>query len=198
VHIAVPSPMRLRLAARVLPLHWPAGAPGWRQGVLSEEPLMTGAAERDASQAGVRAESLVPGAAPWIRQRGISAALLGFPAEKVLSRQPAQVRQILARTAVLGRLCASLCAAISGSASGTAGWQAAIPRRSSLSAPAAVAIPIWITPRSRPGFSGSAGRACLRRPSQAMTSTLGGPLHRPGQCPEAQVSLLQSGAGGHW
>jgi len=158
---------------------------GRRQAVLPGEPLTTGAAEQDASQAGVRAESLAPGAAPWRQQRGSSAALIGFLAEKVLSRQPA-------------RLCASLCAAISGSASWTAGWKATTPRHSSLSGPAAVAIPAWITPRSRPGFSGSAGRACWRRPSQPMASTLDWPLHRTGQYPEVQVPVLQSGAGGHW
>jgi hypothetical protein len=171
---------------------------GRRQGVSFGESLTAGGAEQDASRAGVRVESLVPGAAPWIQQRGSSAALIGFLAEKVLSRQPAQIRQVLARTAVLGRLCASLSAAISGSASWTAGWKAAISRHSSLPVPAAVAIPTWITPRSRLGFSGSAGRACWRRPSQPMISTLGWPLHRTGQCPEVQVPLLQSGAGGHW
>jgi LuxR family maltose regulon positive regulatory protein len=56
-----------------------------------------------------------PGA--FIRQfTGDNRFVVDFLAEEVLSRQPAQIRQFLVRTAVLGRFCAPLCAAVTGSA----------------------------------------------------------------------------------
>src|ERR1035438_3357296 len=42
--------------------------------------------------------------------------IVDFLAEEVLSRQPAEIRQFLTRTAVLGRFCAPLCDAVTGSA----------------------------------------------------------------------------------
>jgi len=49
-------------------------------------------------------------------------------------------------------------------ASWTAASKAATPACSSSSAPAAAIIHMWITPRSRRGFSGFAGRARYGRP----------------------------------
>ncbi len=40
--------------------------------------------------------------------------IVDFLAEEVLSRQPPEIRQFLARTSVLGRFCAPLCAAVTG------------------------------------------------------------------------------------
>jgi len=56
-----------------------------------------------------------PGA--FIRQfTGDSRFVLDFLAEEVFSRQPAEIQQFLARTAILGRFCAPLCDAVTGSA----------------------------------------------------------------------------------
>jgi LuxR family maltose regulon positive regulatory protein len=56
-----------------------------------------------------------PGA--FVRQfSGDNRFIVDFLAEEVLSRQPAQIRQFLARTAVLDRFCAPLCEAVTGSA----------------------------------------------------------------------------------
>ncbi|MDX6393744.1 MAG: hypothetical protein QOJ73_4807 [Streptosporangiaceae bacterium] len=56
-----------------------------------------------------------PGA--FVRQfTGDNRFIVDFLAEEVLSRQPAQIRQFLARTAVLDRFCAPLCEAVTGSA----------------------------------------------------------------------------------
>ena len=56
-----------------------------------------------------------PGA--FVRQfNGDNRFIVDFLAEEVLSRQPAQIRQFLARTAVLDRFCAPLCEAVTGSA----------------------------------------------------------------------------------
>jgi LuxR family maltose regulon positive regulatory protein len=53
----------------------------------------------------------------FIRQfTGDNRFVVDFLAEEVLSRQPAQIRQFLLRTAVLDRFCAPLCAAVTGSA----------------------------------------------------------------------------------
>jgi LuxR family maltose regulon positive regulatory protein len=52
----------------------------------------------------------------FVRQfTGDNRFIVDFLAEEVLSRQPAQIRQFLARTAVLDRFCASLCDAVTGS-----------------------------------------------------------------------------------
>ncbi len=57
-----------------------------------------------------------PGA--FVRQfTGQHRFIVDFLAEEVLSRQPGQIRQFLARTAVLGRFCVPLCDAVTGSAS---------------------------------------------------------------------------------
>ena len=56
-----------------------------------------------------------PGA--FVRQfTGENRFIVDFLAEEVLSRQPAQIQQFLARTAVLDRFCAPLCEAVTGSA----------------------------------------------------------------------------------
>jgi LuxR family maltose regulon positive regulatory protein len=56
-----------------------------------------------------------PGA--FVRQfAGDNRFIVDFLAEEVLSRQPAQIRQFLTRTAILGRFCASLGDAVAGSA----------------------------------------------------------------------------------
>jgi LuxR family transcriptional regulator, maltose regulon positive regulatory protein len=53
----------------------------------------------------------------FVRQfSGENRFVVDFLADEVLSRQPAQIRQFLARTAVLGRFCAPLCDAVTGSA----------------------------------------------------------------------------------
>ena len=53
----------------------------------------------------------------FIRQfTGDNRFVVDFLAEEVLSRQPAEIRQFLVRTAVLDRFCAPLCAAVTGSA----------------------------------------------------------------------------------
>ena len=54
----------------------------------------------------------------FVRQfTGDNRFIVEFLAQEVLSRQPAEIRQFLTRTAVLGRFCASLCNAVTGSAS---------------------------------------------------------------------------------
>jgi LuxR family transcriptional regulator, maltose regulon positive regulatory protein len=54
---------------------------------------------------------------PFVRQfGGDNRFIVDFLAEEVLSRQPVQIRQFLARTAVLDRFCAPLCEAVTGSA----------------------------------------------------------------------------------
>jgi LuxR family transcriptional regulator, maltose regulon positive regulatory protein len=59
-----------------------------------------------------------PSPGGFIRQfTGDSRFVLDFLTEEVLSRQPAEIRQFLARTAVLGRFCAPLCDAVTGSGS---------------------------------------------------------------------------------
>jgi LuxR family maltose regulon positive regulatory protein len=59
---------------------------------------------------------LSPGA--FVRQfTGDNRFIVDFLAEEVLSRQPSQIRQFLARTSVLGRFCAPLCDAVAGSGS---------------------------------------------------------------------------------
>jgi LuxR family transcriptional regulator, maltose regulon positive regulatory protein len=56
-----------------------------------------------------------PGAV--VRQfTGDNRFVFDFLAEEVLNHQPAQIRQFLARTAILGRFCAPLCDAVTGSA----------------------------------------------------------------------------------
>ena len=56
-----------------------------------------------------------PGA--FVRQfTGDNRFIVDFLAEEVLSRQPAEIRQFLTRTAVLDRFCAPLCDAVTGSA----------------------------------------------------------------------------------
>ena len=47
---------------------------------------------------------------------GANRFVVDFLAEEVLGRQPREVRQFLARTAILGRFCAPLCDAVTGSA----------------------------------------------------------------------------------
>ncbi|MGO8891794.1 MAG: hypothetical protein ACLQB1_19170, partial [Streptosporangiaceae bacterium] len=57
-----------------------------------------------------------PSPAAFIRQfTGDSRFVVEFLAEEVLSRQPAGIRQFLARTSILSRFCAPLCAAVTGS-----------------------------------------------------------------------------------
>jgi len=57
-----------------------------------------------------------PSPAAFIRQfTGDSRFVVDFLAEEVLSRQPAGIRQFLARTSILSRFCAPLCAAVTGS-----------------------------------------------------------------------------------
>ena len=54
----------------------------------------------------------------FVRQfTGDNRFIVEFLAQEVLSRQPAEIRQFLTRTAVLGRFCAPLCDAVTGSAS---------------------------------------------------------------------------------
>jgi LuxR family transcriptional regulator, maltose regulon positive regulatory protein len=56
-------------------------------------------------------------ATAFVRQfTGGNRFIVDFLAEEVLSRQPAEIRQFLTRTAVLDRFCASLCDAVTGSA----------------------------------------------------------------------------------
>jgi LuxR family maltose regulon positive regulatory protein len=53
----------------------------------------------------------------FVRQfTGDNRFVVDFLADEVLSRQPAQIRRFLVRTAILGRFCAPLCAAVTGSA----------------------------------------------------------------------------------
>jgi LuxR family transcriptional regulator, maltose regulon positive regulatory protein len=59
-----------------------------------------------------------PSPSAVIRQfSGDSRVVEDFLAEEVLNRQPAEVRQFLARTSILSRFCAPLCDAVTGSAS---------------------------------------------------------------------------------
>jgi len=59
-----------------------------------------------------------PSPGDFIRQfTGDSRFVLDFLAEEVFSRQPAEIQQFLARTAILSRFCAPLCDAVTGSAS---------------------------------------------------------------------------------
>ena len=58
-----------------------------------------------------------PSPGDFIRQfTGDSRFVLDFLAEEVFSRQPAEIQQFLARTAILGRFCAPLCDAVTGAA----------------------------------------------------------------------------------
>lgn len=58
-----------------------------------------------------------PSPSGFIRQfTGDSRFVVDFLAEEVLSRQPAEIRQFLARTAILSRFCAPLCDIVAGSA----------------------------------------------------------------------------------
>jgi len=58
-----------------------------------------------------------PSPSAFIRQfTGDSRFVVDFLAEEVLSRQPSEIRQFLARTSLLGRFCAPLCDAVVGSA----------------------------------------------------------------------------------
>jgi LuxR family maltose regulon positive regulatory protein len=58
-----------------------------------------------------------PSPSAFVRQfTGDNRFIVDFLAEEVLSRQPARIRQFLARTAVLDRFCAALCDAVTGSA----------------------------------------------------------------------------------
>ena len=58
-----------------------------------------------------------PSPSAFIRQfTGDNRFIVDFLAEEVLSRQPSEIRQFLARTAILGRFCAPLCDAVVGSA----------------------------------------------------------------------------------
>jgi LuxR family maltose regulon positive regulatory protein len=58
-----------------------------------------------------------PSPGDFIRQfTGNSRFVFDFLAEDVLSRQPSEIRQFLARTAILSRFCAPLCDAVTGSA----------------------------------------------------------------------------------
>jgi LuxR family maltose regulon positive regulatory protein len=59
-----------------------------------------------------------PSPGDFIRQfTGDSRFVLDFLAEEVFSRQPAEIQQFLARTAILSRFCAPLCDAVTGAAS---------------------------------------------------------------------------------
>ena len=54
----------------------------------------------------------------FVRQfTGDNRFIVEFLAQEVLDRQPAEIRQFLTRTAILGRFCAPLCDAVTGSAS---------------------------------------------------------------------------------
>ena len=58
-----------------------------------------------------------PSPRAFVRQfSGDNRFIVDFLAEEVLSRQPVEIRQFLARTSVLTRFCASLCDAVTGSA----------------------------------------------------------------------------------
>ena len=58
-----------------------------------------------------------PSPSAFIRQfTGDNRFIVDYLAEEVLSRQPGEIRQFLARTAILGRFCAPLCDAVVGSA----------------------------------------------------------------------------------
>ena len=58
-----------------------------------------------------------PSPSTFVRQfTGDNRFIVDFLAEEVLSRQPAEIRQFLVRTSVLGRFCAPLCDAVAGSA----------------------------------------------------------------------------------
>lgn len=58
-----------------------------------------------------------PSPSAFIRQfTGDSRFIVDFLVEEVLGRQPAEVRQFLARTSILSRFCAPLCEAVDGSA----------------------------------------------------------------------------------
>jgi LuxR family maltose regulon positive regulatory protein len=58
-----------------------------------------------------------PAPSAFIRRfTGDNRFIVDFLAEEVLGRQPSEIRQFLARTAILGRFCAPLCDAILGSA----------------------------------------------------------------------------------
>ena len=58
-----------------------------------------------------------PSPASFVRDfTGDNRFIVDFLAEEVLSRQPPEIRQFLARTSVLGRFCAPLCAAVTGAA----------------------------------------------------------------------------------
>lgn len=58
-----------------------------------------------------------PAPSDFVRKfTGDNRFIVDFLAEEVLSRQPSEIRQFLARTSVLGRFCASLCDAVTGSA----------------------------------------------------------------------------------
>ena len=58
-----------------------------------------------------------PSPSAFVRQfTGDNRFIVDFLAEEVLSRQPAEIRQFLTRTAVLDRFCAPLCDAVTGSA----------------------------------------------------------------------------------
>jgi LuxR family transcriptional regulator, maltose regulon positive regulatory protein len=62
-----------------------------------------------------------PTPSAFIRQfTGDNRFIVDFLAEEVLSRQPSQIRQFLARTAILSRFCAQLCDAVTGSANDSA------------------------------------------------------------------------------
>jgi LuxR family maltose regulon positive regulatory protein len=65
----------------------------------------------------VAARAPAPGA--FVRQfTGNNRFVVDFLAEEVLTRQPAEIRQFLARTSILGRFCAPLCDAVAGSGNG--------------------------------------------------------------------------------
>jgi len=58
-----------------------------------------------------------PSPSAFIRQfTGDNRFIVDFLTEEVLSRQPSEIRQFLARTSILGRFCAPLCDAVAGSA----------------------------------------------------------------------------------
>ena len=62
-----------------------------------------------------------PSPGDFIRQfTGDNRFVADFLAEEVLSRQPAEIRQFLTRTAVLGQFCAPLCDAVAGTPNATA------------------------------------------------------------------------------
>ena len=60
--------------------------------------------------------AVIPSPSAFIRQfTGDNRFIVDFLAEEVLSRQPSDIRQFLARTAVLDRFCAPLCDTVTGS-----------------------------------------------------------------------------------